>query len=77
VEGTVSKTTSGYIFTGIVIRPGLTIADEDGENLALALLNKAKGLCLVSRALATMQEFVPQVEISKMAFVGCASVPAS
>lgn len=70
VEGTVSKTSSGYCFTGIVIRPTLTIADEEGQSRGLELLKKAKALCLVSRALGTMQEFIPEVEIGKMVPVG-------
>jgi organic hydroperoxide reductase OsmC/OhrA len=67
VEGTVGKSSSGYAFSGIVIRPKLTIANEQGRVRALELLKKAKGLCLVSRALATTQEFLPQVESEKLA----------
>jgi organic hydroperoxide reductase OsmC/OhrA len=67
VEGTVDKSSSGYIFTGIVIRPKLTVPDEHGHLRALELLRKTKGLCLVSRALAVAQEFLPQVESEKLA----------
>ena len=66
VEGTVGKTTTGYQFTGVVIRPKLKIASEAGEGKGLELLNKTKGLCLVSRALAISQEFEPHVEVTKL-----------
>jgi len=66
VEGTVDKISSGYCFTGIVIRPRLTVADEHDHSRGLDLLRKAKGLCLVSRALAIPQEFTPQVESEKL-----------
>jgi peroxiredoxin-like protein len=64
-EGTVSKTGSGYTFSEIVIRPNLTIPNEDKRERAINILQKAKELCLVSRALATTQKFETRVEISK------------
>lgn len=64
-EGTVSKTGTGYSFSEIVIRPNLTIPAEDKRERAISLLQKAKELCLVSRALATAQKFETRVEISK------------
>jgi peroxiredoxin-like protein len=64
-EGTVSKTDTGYCFSEIVIRPRLTIPSEEQRGRAISLLDKAKALCLVSRALATAQKFEPWVEISK------------
>src|ERR1700675_4407605 len=64
-EGTVSKTGTGYSFSEIVIRPSLTIPNEEQRERAISLLHKAKELCLVSRALATPQKFEIQVEISK------------
>jgi peroxiredoxin-like protein len=66
-EGTVSKnkTGAGYSFSEIVIRPRLTIPKEDKREQAISLLQKAKGLCLVSRALATAQNFETRVEIGK------------
>jgi len=63
-EGTVSKADTGYCFTEIVIRPCLTIPNEEQRERAISLLHKAKELCLVSRALATPQKFEIQVEIS-------------
>jgi organic hydroperoxide reductase OsmC/OhrA len=67
VEGTIDKTETGYCFTKIVIRPRLTIPDEQEQARALLLLKKTKSLCLVSRALMTAQEFEPQVGVGTMA----------
>jgi len=64
VEGTVAKTSTGYAFTGILIRPKLTVADENALSRGLDLLKKAKTLCLVSRALAIEQRFDAQIEIA-------------
>ena len=68
-EGTVSKADSGYRFSEIVIRPRLTIPNEEQRERAISLLHKAKELCLVSRALSTPQKFGIQVEISKDSLV--------
>lgn len=65
VEGTVKKTDSGYAFTEIVIRPTLTISDEQDQARALRLLAKAKSACLVSRALSVDQKFEPRVQTSE------------
>jgi organic hydroperoxide reductase OsmC/OhrA len=64
-EGTVSKTGNGYCFSDIVIRPSLTIPNEEQRQPAISLLHKAEALCLVSRALGTAPKFEPWVEISK------------
>jgi organic hydroperoxide reductase OsmC/OhrA len=64
-EGTVIKKDPGYCFSEIVLRPSLTIPDEEQRERAISLLHKAKALCLVSRALATPQEFEARVEVSR------------
>jgi peroxiredoxin-like protein len=64
VEGVISKADSGYTFSEIVLRPSLTIPSEKERKRAVELLEKAKTLCLVSRALATAQKFRPKVEVS-------------
>lgn len=64
-EGTVNKAGTGYSFREIVIRPSLTIPSEDKREWAINLLQKAKELCLVSRALATAPKFETRVEIRK------------
>jgi organic hydroperoxide reductase OsmC/OhrA len=66
VEGTVDKTQTGYCFTRIVIRPRLMISDQQEQARASDLLTKAKGLCLVARALAIAQEFEPHVGVGTM-----------
>lgn len=62
-EGSVVKTASGYVFDEIVIRPNLTIAHEEQRYRGLHLLEKAKSLCLVSRALAAEPKFEPRIEV--------------
>jgi len=62
VEGTIGKTDSGYSFSEIVIRPNLTISSEERAR-ALRLLQKAKSVCLVSRALSVEQKFEPRVQV--------------
>ncbi len=69
VEGTVEKTTTGYQFTGVIVKPKLKIAEESDQAQAIDLLNKTKKLCLVSRALSISQEFEPHVEAAKLATV--------
>jgi len=65
-EGTVSKAGSGYSFSEIILRPNLTILNEEHRELAIHLLEKAKALCLVSRALAPQQKFEPRVGVGKV-----------
>ena len=64
-EGTVGKTDNGYCFSEIVIRPSLTIPNEEQRGWAISLLDKAKVLCSVSLALATTQKFEARVDICK------------
>jgi organic hydroperoxide reductase OsmC/OhrA len=64
-EGLVRKTGSGYSFSEIVLRPSLTIPNEDSRERAVILLEKAKELCLVSRALATPQKFETRIRIGR------------
>jgi peroxiredoxin-like protein len=69
-EGTVTKTGNGYSFSEIVLRPSLTIPSEDGRERAVTLLERAREVCLVSRAMATAQSFEIKIRISKQAIVG-------
>jgi peroxiredoxin-like protein len=61
--GTVGKAESGYAFDEVVIRPKLTISSEEEQTRALRLLEKARRLCLVSRALSIPQTYQPQVQV--------------
>ena len=72
-EGTVSKTANGYSFSEIAIRPSLTIPNEDKRERAINLLQKAKALCLVSRALGITQIFEPRVQVGK-ASTNCSAI---
>ena len=63
VEGAARKAESGYEFAGILIRPTLTISNIDERPRAERLLDKAKRLCLVSRALVMPQTFEPRVQL--------------
>ena len=68
-EANVSKTGTGYSFSEIIIRPSLTIPNEDKREQASSLLQKAKELCLISRALAIPQIFETRVEIGNRSHV--------
>src|SRR5437879_13271698 len=68
-DGIVTKTETGYRFSEIVIRPTLTIQNEESRGQAIGLLHKAKGLCLVARALATPQMYEVRIEIRKQSLV--------
>jgi peroxiredoxin-like protein len=61
VQGCVNKSESGYMFSEIVIRPTVKIPIDEDRPRAERLMEKAKRLCLVSRALAVSQKFVPLV----------------
>ena len=69
VDGTIKKVESGYVFTEIRICPNLSITDDAELPRAERLLQKAKALCLVSRALAVEQKFVPQVQVHNLVAV--------
>lgn len=62
VEGVVRKVKTGYEFAEIVIRPKLTISNSVDRSQADRLLQKAKRLCLVSRAVTTPQKFEPKIQ---------------
>ncbi|HEV2732781.1 MAG TPA: OsmC family protein [Terriglobales bacterium] len=66
VEGVIQKLDSGYGFREVTIQPKLTILREDDRERALDLLNRAKQLCLVARALAIEQKFEPKVEAGEL-----------
>ena len=70
VEGTVSKAESGYIFSEIILRPTLTIHDEERRNQALNLFQKTKSACLVSKALAIAPALEPDVQVGNPLSVG-------
>lgn len=69
VEGTIKKIYSGYAFTEIAIRPNLSINNEVEEARGIRLLQKTKGLCLVTRALSVPQLFEPHIQVNTLVAV--------
>jgi len=65
VEGTIQKVESGYAFTEIILRPNLSLTSAEEEARGSRLLQKAKTLCLVSRALSVPQVFEPHMQVNK------------
>jgi organic hydroperoxide reductase OsmC/OhrA len=65
VKGVIHKLGSGYGFREATLQPKLTILREDDRERGLDLLNRAKQLCLVARALAMEQKFEPKIEIGQ------------
>lgn len=63
VEGSVRKAESGYAFEQITLRPTLMLSGEEDRVRADRLLEKAKRLCLISRAIAVPQGFEPTVKV--------------
>ncbi len=63
VEGAISKAETGYGFGEVAIRANLIIPQEEERGRAVKLLHKARGLCLVSRALSVEQKFEPRVQV--------------
>jgi organic hydroperoxide reductase OsmC/OhrA len=70
VEAVVSKSETGYSIGEMSIRANLIIPRDEEQARAVKLLNKAKGLCLVGRALAIEQTFEPTVKVAASAAGG-------
>jgi peroxiredoxin-like protein len=64
VQGVVRKAESGYMFDGIIVHPKVTITSEEEHSRATRLLDKAKRLCLVSRAIAVPITYEPAVRVA-------------
>ena len=67
-EGIVGKAKGGYSFNQIALRTKLKISDAKLRAQGVRLLDKAKALCLVSRALAIEQKFEARVEIESHSY---------
>jgi organic hydroperoxide reductase OsmC/OhrA len=63
-EGLVKKEDSGYGFSRMVLHIKLTVGREEDRKQAQGLLQKARALCLVSRALVVKPEFEDRVTVS-------------
>ena len=66
VEGSVRRNKAGCNFAEIMIRPRLTVHSEEEFEAGLALLRKAKAVCLISRVIAVPQMLEPRVEADKI-----------
>ena len=65
VEGNISRADTGYSFGEVLIRANLMVPQEEDDVRAIKLLHKAKGLCLVSRALSVEPKFEPHVQVGQ------------
>lgn len=71
IEGSVRRSrTAGCNFNEILIRPRLTVSFEEQRETGLALLRRAKSICMISRAITVPQTLEPTVETVKMPVEG-------
>jgi len=71
IEGSVRRSrTAGCNFNEILIRPRLTVSFEEQREAGLALLRRAKSLCMISRAITVPQTLEPTVETGKIPVEG-------
>ncbi len=60
-SGTVGKQEGGVRFTGIVLRPQLTLRSDADREQALRLLNRSEKVCLVTASLSTPVRLEPTI----------------
>ncbi len=60
-EGTLSKVDGKYLMTNIILRPELTVTDEDKVERALRILDKSEKACLISNSIRTEVTLEPVV----------------
>ncbi|MFZ0807123.1 MAG: OsmC family protein [Candidatus Sulfotelmatobacter sp.] len=78
IEGSVRRSrTAGCNFTEILVRPRLTVAGEEQCEAGLALLRRAKSLCMISRAITVPQTLEPTVETGKIPVEGLIDLDAT
>jgi len=71
IEGSVRRSrTAGCNFNEILIRPRLTVSLEEQRETGLALLRRAKSICMISRAISVPQTMEPTVETVKVPVEG-------
>jgi organic hydroperoxide reductase OsmC/OhrA len=71
IEGSVRRSrTAGTNFTEILVRPRLTVSGEEQRETGLALLRRAKSLCMISRAITVLQTLEPTVEAGRIPVEG-------
>jgi len=62
VEAMIRRAETGYAFSEVLVRANLMLPQPEEEARAVRLLQKAEGLCLVSRALAVKPTFELHVQ---------------
>jgi organic hydroperoxide reductase OsmC/OhrA len=67
-EGILEKLEGGLRFTQVIIRPALTVANEDDRERGLRLLEKAERACLVTRSLNSQVVLEPTVTVEIPAY---------
>ena len=73
IEGSVRRSrTAGCSFNEILIRPRLTVSFEEQREGGLALLRRAKSICMISRAISAPQTLEPTVETVRVPVEGWA-----
>ncbi len=73
IEGSVRRSrTAGCNFSEILIRPRLTVSFGEQRETGLALLRRAKSICMISRAITVPQTLEATVEAVKMPVEGWA-----
>ena len=73
IEGSVRRSrTAGCNFNEILIRPRLTVSFDEQRETGLALLRRAKSICMISRAITVPQTLEPTVETVKIPVEGWA-----
>lgn len=60
-EGTLSKVDGKYQMTNIILRPELTVMEEDKVERALRILEKSEKACLISNSIKTEVTLEPVV----------------
>ena len=62
--GTMSNESGKFAMTEIILRPKLSIMDEDQKDKALRILHKAEENCLITRSIKTEIKLEPEVLVA-------------
>jgi organic hydroperoxide reductase OsmC/OhrA len=62
-EGILENGEGGYCFTGVTLRPKLTISRDESKKRGLLLLEKAGRVCLISRSILCEVSVEPKVVV--------------
>lgn len=62
--GTMSNESDKFAMTEIILRPKLVIMDENQNDKALRILEKAEEACLITRSIKTEVKLEPEVLVA-------------